>query len=150
MTYNDFPILNPTDYQLINSKFQKQTPKADRATTIAQISMLLLDCKNSCSTLKAETNQLIKREIENINNQISSILENLNSTTQSTHIKQFNLFQFLNTLTKCLNKFILWSTNETKEYYKNLIQKSIEGLSLCIEHLTLAISKSNIKIYKFM
>ncbi len=150
MTYNDFPILNSTDYQILSSEFEKQKPKTDRTTSIARISMLLLDCKNSCSSLKTNINIPIKKEITKANTNISAILENLNASTNTNTIKEFNVFTFLNKLSKCLHEFILWFEVETKEYYKNLILKSISSLSVCIENITLAISKSTIKIYKFM
>ena len=150
MTYNDFPILNSTDYQILNSEFEKQKPKNDRATSIAKISMLLLDCKNSCSSIKANINNLIKQEITKANTQISAIWENLNTSTTTNTIKEFNVFTFLNKLSKCLHEFMQWFEIETKEYYKNLILKSISSLSVCIENISSAISKSTIKIYKFM
>ena len=57
MTYNDFPILNSTDYQMLNNKYKEPT-STDRKTTIAKICVLLQECKNSCNA--------ISRHISNI------------------------------------------------------------------------------------
>jgi len=149
MTYNDFPILNSTDYQMLNNKYKEPT-STDRKTTIAKICVLLQECKNSCNAISRHINKTIKKEIEIAYSEILNILDNLNSNLTTQNVKEFNLFIFLDKLSTCLLEFLSWQRIEEKEYYKSLIKSNISTITKIIKNITSAVANSNVKIFKFM
>lgn len=148
MMYNDNPILTEYEYKLLQEQYNN-TLFSDRKSSIVKICSILNDCKSSCQFLSKQVNPQIRFEILNAYSELSTILENLqhNSETQS---KELSLFTFLTKISNAMEEFLLWQKHEDKEYYKNLVHSNLTSLNKIQTKILSSISKSNIKIFKFM
>ena len=153
MSYNDFQILSNEEYAILNNQFLARQ-NFDRNATIFQIKSTLNSCKNSCLSIANKYNTRIKSEIEQTHKKLNKILENFNSlfgtASQSTEIKNINIFSFIDKLISITQQIYLWQKNEQKKYYNSFAEKTIFELLEIIANLIKQLDKSNIITFKYM
>jgi len=147
--YNDFPILSSNDYQAIQEQYENVL-FSDRKTCLSKICLLLAECKSSCQFILKQVNNLIEPAIVHASKEISTILENLQYDSSNSQAKNLDLFAFLTKISHTIEEFLLWQEHENKEYYKTLIFSNLTSLSKIQTKILSAISKSNVKIFKYM
>lgn len=154
MNYNDFPILNNEQYDLLQQNYNSN--KTDRNTHINHILINLHECKFTCLNIK-DCNKNITVAISNTLTTIDSIINNFNTltnaplnTTTTLKVNNFNPFKFLNKLLNCISLFYNWQNNESKDYFKNLANTYYLDLNKCLANIISALEQSNIRLYKYM
>ncbi|MBQ8615457.1 MAG: hypothetical protein IJ415_02705 [Clostridia bacterium] len=154
MNYNDFPILNNDEYNLINSHYSN-FERFDRKTTIIKIYNEISGCKNICLDLSSKHNPKIKKAIEQAYETLNKLNENLLTSfnlnnTESNTIKTCSLFSFMRKITNLSSSVLEWSKSEKKEYFKSIAQSTMKDLFNIMLNLTSALEESNIILFKHM
>lgn len=152
MTYNDFPILDSLQYELINKNFKSEQP-FNRRSIAQETKKLLTPTLNIDLSNTPYNSKIITAVSDNLTiiNKLSSNLDSLFATTnQSNRTYKLNIFQHLINLFKILESLNLWLISEEKEYYKSFLKKSIKELFNSTNNILLAIEKSNVKFFKYM
>ena len=154
MIYNDFPILNNDEYELLSKQYSKFQP-ADRKTLIFKICNELNICYNFCMGFENKFNKKIKSEIENSKIVLFKLLENFTSTFNisppiNQTINSFNLFSFIKKITYSTTFILQWLSIEQKEYYKKLGQSSVAELMELVNKIISALEESNLHFFKHM
>lgn len=154
MNYNDFPILNNDEYNLINNHYLNKTI-FDRKKLLSQINNEIINCINLSFNIQANFNLKIRKSIENMHKNLVKIQTNLTTTFNldivfNQNFSNFNLFSFINRILNIINQLTNLILNEQKEYYKKLINKNIEDLICALKEIFLALDNSNLLFFKHM
>lgn len=153
MNYDDFPILNEQNYNLINEQYNFQQP-FERHNCIVKIYLSLNEIKYFFYELN-NINFKIKSVLLNCKQNIQKLQDNLTATftintdTQKT-IKSSNLFSLINKITLTSKLYKQWIENEEKEYYKKLALNSLEILLNSTSEILSVLEKSNVILFKYM
>jgi len=153
MDYNDFPILNNSDYENINKQYQAKM-EFDKKHTLYNISHELQQTIQSAINLAKSTNKQINHQLENLiniatkqKNNISTIFNTSQNENQSVDESLFNL---LKRVLKIISLYLLWGQNEEKIYYKSLSTKSINELIAISSNILSSLNLSQFYFFKFM
>lgn len=154
MKYNDFPILNNDEYNLINSHFFN-TEKFDRKTTLIKICNNISCCKNLCLELSSKHNLKIRNAINHTYEILNKLNENLSSSFNlnilpNNTIKTCSLFDFMKKITNINSLILEWSKNEQKEYFKSIALNTMKDLVDILKAIISALEESNIILFKHM
>ncbi len=153
MNYNDFPILNNDEYELINQQFSSNLP-FERKFHLLQICKEINLCSSSCFVISSQYNQKIIHTLSATNKTLTKLFDNLTSlfnlNNKATTIENFSIFTFIKKLINLNNLFQDWIANEKKEYYIAIAQKSIKEINSCVTDICSALDESNLHFYKHM
>lgn len=153
MNYNDFPILNSEDYELINKQYQNSP--FERKDHIIKICEKLRLCRTICFEIEHQHNQKVKTSLQNtasiITKQIDNLTSSFNICTPHTNcILKTTIFSLLKTLNDTISLFSTWLKNEKKEYYITISFKSLQELVSCANEILLSLEESNVAMFKYM
>jgi len=151
MNYNDFNILSNSEYLTLAEHYQSNINK-NTSTDINVIFNLMLSCKNMLFFSNNIKNIKIKNETKNHIDSFEKFLINFElifsiKQTKINKYKDFNLFEYLETISKLLIELNNYLKIENKKYNKLLIEKTINEIS-CLNLSLLNILK-NINFYYF-
>ena len=153
MEYNDFPILDNSQYKLMQDKFNEQF-SFDRKETVFIIYSSLTECNFTCTLLYAKLNKTICESLKQSNEKLELAISNLEATfnlhLNKTEVKEMSIFGFLCKLTNCLKQINLWQQKEQKEYFKHFALQLSADLTAVLSNILSAIEKSNIQLYKYL
>ena len=155
MKYNDFPILNNSDYEFLSNQYQNFGMPFDRKTQLVKICQEISLCRNICFEIENKHNFKVKNAIEKAKSTLTKLFDNFSSTfniniTSTKLVLNLNLFSFLKRIIKIISKINNWSTHEQKEYYISMSQKSAAELLICLEEILSALEESNVQFFKHM
>lgn len=153
MEYQDFPILNNLDYQLINTNYN--TNKENKKNIISNICNKINTILLSLFHLNNLYNSTINNEINNHKKLLTKTQNNLsnlfNIQTQPTEtINSFSIFDFLKELNILSASFLEWLKVEEKEYYRSVAIKTLHELITNQNQLIESLNNSYVKFYKYM
>ena len=154
MNYNDFPILNNEEYNLLNEHYSSLYP-FNRKELINNLCLEINICCNTCLKLSNQFNPQIRNSINNSHQTLIKLFNNFSSLF-NVQIKpnqlmdNLSIFTFIKriiNITKLLNQ---WLVNENKEYYISIIKKSILDIFNSLENIFSSLEKSNLLFFKHM
>ncbi len=152
--FNDFPILNDQDYLLLNKQYNLQSG-IDRTTTVANVYLQLMQATNACSFIANSVNKSIRDLLNESHNQLITICENLDiifnlNMKSSNQVVELNIFSFLKNISTAIDGLMQLSQHETKEHIKLFIDRTCLTLIQLINKFLESLSKSNIRLYKYI
>ena len=153
MNYSDFPILSPSNYNILAENYELNKLPSNEYFHI--IYNKLLKCSYSLLTLKNNYNKNIINSIKNNATTIELLLDNFKSIFKVHNLtnksfNEFNLFSHLKDLIKICSLFNSWLENENKPHINKFIINSNKSLLYSIENIVSAMEKSEIFIFKNM
>ncbi len=153
MIYDDFPLLNDEQYELIKNKFIAEK-NFNRNELAFYVYSDLLTCYNACPLLIVKLNKQIKESLNNCKSELAKIIENFeavfNYKKDKIEIKEINLFNFLKKLANLQKNLINWQKFEQKEYYNQLIVNLLMQINEMLINLISALENSNVPLFRFM
>lgn len=154
MKYEDFPILNNSEYSFMFEQYSK-TKTITREPLVNQICNEITICLNTYWTIEPLYNNKISNAVKKCNQTLTRHLDNLTSlfniqTSSTKSITTLNLFGFMQKINNIITLSINWFSNEEKEYYKTLSKKTIEEIISCTNEILSSMEDSNINFYKHM
>lgn len=154
MKYDDFPILNNSEYSLLAEQYTATNIK-NRESVIKEICQELSICLSNCWLIENLYNNKIHLAITQTNKTLSKYLTNLSclfeiQSQQTQTISTFNIFSFIKKINHIIRLTADWFSNEQKEYFKVVAKKSIDELLTSLDIIFSILEESNIHFYKHM
>ena len=154
MNYDDFPILNNSEYQILNEQYNKLIRPERKdiiikiCTEISQISFSFFQLKNKYNCKILNSLNLANKTFEKIHDNLASCFNV--TLLKINQIENFNLFTFLKRTTNLLFLLNKWITIEEKEYYKSLAEKSYLNVNEMLNEIFNSLQQSNVTFFKHM
>lgn len=152
MKYEDFPILQNEQYNLINEQFANR--KYNRKTITTLLSNQISCCLNSFRIAETNYNKKISTALVEtqtiLNKQINNLSSLFNIQIQNHTFKETNIFIALKKLTAIITTYNNWSEQEEKEYYKKLAIKSSNELLQQLTKILSTMAESEFCFFKHM
>ncbi len=153
MKYDDFPILDNTQYETINKHFTNNIT-SNRKDLLINICQELNNCAVTCTKLFTDHNTKIKQALTTTNSILLKLFNNLTSLFSlnpiNTFVSNSNIFNLLKRITKILSLVHTWEQTEEKTYYLSIANKTIIDILECFNLILNSLEISNIKFYKHM
>ena len=152
MMYEDFKILNTEQYKTINDQYL-QSHSFNRKEFVDKVFSLLNTCSNCELSNNKKFNKTTIDKILKIQQILSKHSTNISihfNTTKINEVYKINIFTFIKNLVQLLSTYLRWQQEETKQYYKTLIQKGSNELTENIIELLRILENSNILFFKHM